>query len=83
MDLMESLIPYGPWNQYRRHYTDRNKEPSKVLMYNLEEIYPKLLGDVHFMEFYHDYMEVRHAWCWGKQKQKKQKKEIKEEEGKE
>ncbi|KAK2551006.1 Lysine-specific demethylase JMJ21, partial [Acropora cervicornis] len=58
VDLMESLTPYGPWNEYLRHYTDRNKEPSKVLMYNLEEIYPRLLGDVHFTEFYDDYMEV-------------------------
>ena len=67
---MESLTPYGPWNEYLRHYTDRNKEPSKVLMYNLEEIYPRLLGDVHFTEFYDDYMEVLYAWCFEKPKKK-------------
>lgn len=68
---MESLTPYGPWNEYLRHYTDRNKEPSKVLMYNLEEIYPSLLGDVHLTDFYDDYMEVLYAWCLEKPKQKK------------
>lgn len=56
---MEHLTPYAQWNDYRSRYSDKDKEPSKVVMNNLEEIYPELLDGVSFPEFYQDYLKVR------------------------
>ena len=58
MDILESLTPYSLWNEYRSRHTDMHKKPSKVHMNNFEEIYPELLSEFRFPEFYQDYMEV-------------------------
>ncbi|XP_068724426.1 bifunctional arginine demethylase and lysyl-hydroxylase PSR-like [Montipora capricornis] len=58
VDILESLTPYSLWNEYRSRHTDMHKKPSKVHMNNFEEIYPELLSEFRFPEFYQDYMEV-------------------------
>ena len=58
VEIMEDLTPYELWNDYRSRYSDMYKEPSKVVMENVEQIYPELLDDLSFPEFFEDYMEV-------------------------
>lgn len=58
VEIMEDLTPYELWNDYRSRYSDMYKEPSKVVMENVEQIYPELLDDMSFPEFSQDYMEV-------------------------
>lgn len=58
VEIMEDLTPYEQWNDYRSRYSDMYKEPSKVVMENVEQIYPELLDDMSFPEFSQDYMEV-------------------------
>ena len=58
VEIMEDPTPYELWNDYRSRYSDMYKEPSKVVMENVEQIYPELLDDMNFPKFLQDYMEV-------------------------